>query len=79
MHNVATSKVSAAEINTAQSTGWPVAVHSARKAIAAMASLEVARLFHLPKAYWAPIMTLVITQSSLGTALSVSGERFMGQ
>jgi len=26
----------------------------------------------------APITTLVITQSSLGTALSVSGERFMG-
>jgi uncharacterized membrane protein YccC len=43
-----------------------------------MASLVVARLFRLPEPYWAPITTLVITQSSLGTALSVSGERFMG-
>ncbi|HEX6718612.1 MAG TPA: FUSC family protein [Pyrinomonadaceae bacterium] len=74
----ATSKVSATESNTTGSTWWPVAVHSARTAIAAMASLAVARLFHLPEAYWAPITTLVITQSSLGTALSVSGERFMG-
>lgn len=56
----------------------PVAVHSARTAIAAVASLAVARLFRLPEAYWAPITTLVITQSALGTALAVSGERFMG-
>jgi uncharacterized membrane protein YccC len=38
----------------------------------------VAKQFHLPEAYWASITTLVVTQSSLGTALSVSGERFMG-
>ena len=75
---MATNQVSAVESNTAASTGWPVAVHSVRTAIGAMASLEVARLLHLPEAYWAPIMTLVITQSSLGTALTVSGERFMG-
>ena len=73
-----TTHASAMESNSAGSTGWPVAVHSARTAIAAMASLGVARLFRLPEAYWAPITTLVITQSSLGTALSVSGERFMG-
>ena len=56
----------------------PVIVHSARTAIAAAVSLLVAQMFRLPEAYWAPITTLVITQSSLGTALTVSGERFMG-
>ena len=45
---------------------WPVLVHSARTAMAAVASLLVARLFGLPATYWAPITTLVITQSSLG-------------
>jgi uncharacterized membrane protein YccC len=55
-----------------------VTVHSARTAIAAIATLVVAKLFHLPEAYWASITTLVVTQSSLGAALSVSGERFMG-
>ncbi len=75
---MATSKVFAVESNATGSTGWPVAVHSVRTAVAATASLAVARIFHLPEAYWAPITTLVITQSSLGTALSVSGERFMG-
>ena len=53
-------------------------MHSVRTAVAAVASLFVAQLFRLPEAYWAPITTLVITQSSLGTALSVSSERFVG-
>jgi len=57
---------------------WPLVVNSARTAAAAVVSLIVARLFRLPEAYWAPITTLVITQSSLGAALSVSCERFMG-
>jgi uncharacterized membrane protein YccC len=56
----------------------PVLVHSSRTALAAVASILVARLFRLPETYWAAITTLVITQSSLGTALSISGERFMG-
>jgi uncharacterized membrane protein YccC len=55
-----------------------VAVHSARTAIAAVASLLVARLFRLPATYWAPITTLVITQSSLGAAFAVSSQRFVG-
>jgi len=58
--------------------GWLVLVHSARTAVAAVASLLVARLFRLPEAYWAPITTLVITQSSLGAALAVSWQRFVG-
>jgi uncharacterized membrane protein YgaE (UPF0421/DUF939 family) len=53
-------------------------VHSTRTAVAAVASLLVARLFQLPEAYWAPITTLVITQSSLGTAFNVSWQRFVG-
>jgi len=59
-------------------TGWPVVAHSVRTAVAAVASLLIARLFRLPEAYWAPITTLVITQSSLGAALTVSRQRFVG-
>lgn len=58
--------------------GWPVLVHSARTAVAAVVSVLVARLFRLPETYWAPITTLVITQSSLGAALQVSWQRFLG-
>jgi uncharacterized membrane protein YccC len=56
----------------------PVVVHSVRTAVATLASLLVARLFRLPEAYWAPITTIVITQSSLGAAFVVSGQRFVG-
>ena len=59
-------------------TGWPVVAHSVRTAVAAVASVLIARLFRLPEAYWAPITTLVITQSSLGAALKVSRQRFVG-
>lgn len=56
----------------------PVLSHSTRTAVAAVASLLVARLFTLPEAYWAPLTTLVITQSSLGAALTVSWQRSVG-
>jgi uncharacterized membrane protein YccC len=62
----------------ARTTVWSVLVHSLRTALAAVASLMTARLLRLPEAYWAPITTLVITQSSLGAALAVSSQRFMG-
>ncbi len=62
----------------AQWTGWPVLVHSLRTAVAAVTSVLVARLFRLPETYWAAITTLVITQSSLGAALAVSWQRFVG-
>lgn len=52
--------------------------HCARTAVTAVASLLVARLFGLPETYWAPVTTLVITQSSLGTTLAVSWQRFFG-
>ena len=57
---------------------WPIVVHSVRTAVAGVASLLVARLFELPEAYWAPVTTIVIAQSSLGAALAVSGQRFVG-
>jgi len=53
-------------------------IHSARTAIAACVSLEIARLLKLPEAYWAAITTLIVMQSTLGAALTVSGQRFAG-
>ena len=58
--------------------GWVILVHSARTAAAAVTSVLVARLFGLPEAYWAALTTLVITQSSLGAALTDSWQRFVG-
>lgn len=52
--------------------------HCARTAVIAVESLLVARLFGLPETYWASVTTLVITQSSLRTTLSVSWQRFIG-
>jgi uncharacterized membrane protein YgaE (UPF0421/DUF939 family) len=57
---------------------WPVVEHSARTGVATLASFLVARLFRLPEAYWAPITTIVITQSSLGAAWEISWQRFAG-
>ena len=69
----------------AQATRWQLAggnrealEHSARTAVAATLSLLFARLFRLPEAYWAAITTLVIMQSTLGAALTVSGQRLAG-
>jgi uncharacterized membrane protein YccC len=62
----------------ARGVGRQVALHSVRTAIAAMVSLAVARVFGLPEAYWAPVTTLVITQSSLRETLSLSWHRFIG-
>ena len=55
-----------------------VIVHSLRTALAAIVSLVVARLFGLSEAYWAPITTLVITQSSLRETSSLSWHRLIG-
>src|ERR1700680_196945 len=59
-------------------TAWPVVVRSARTAVAAVASVLAARLFRLPETYWAAITTMVVMQSSLGSALTVSRQRFVG-
>ncbi len=52
--------------------------HSVRTAVAAVVSLLVARLFHLPETYWAAISTLIVMQSNLGAALPISAQRFIG-
>ena len=53
-------------------------VHAVRTAIAAVASLLIARLFRLPEAYWASIATLIVMQSTLGAAWTVSKDRLAG-
>jgi uncharacterized membrane protein YccC len=53
-------------------------VHSVRTAVAAVASVLTARLFHLSETYWAAITTMVVMQSSLGAALTDSWQRFVG-
>lgn len=53
-------------------------IHVARTTVAAVASLFFARLFKLPEDYWAAITTLVVMQSTLGGAFTISWQRFAG-
>src|SRR5690349_23144672 len=55
----------------------PSVRHSVRTAVAATASVIVARLVQMPEAYWAAIATLVVMQSSLGATLTLSLERIV--
>ena len=52
--------------------------HSARTAVAAMASIVVARLFGLPETYWAAVTTLVVMQSELVATFGVSVRQLIG-
>jgi len=52
--------------------------HAARTAAGAVASLLIARLFRLPEPYWAPITSIVVMQSTLAAAISISAQRFAG-
>ena len=52
--------------------------HAARTTVAAMVSLLAARAMGLREAYWAPITTLVVVQSTLGAARTVSVQRLIG-
>ncbi len=52
--------------------------HAVRTTAAATASLVIARALHLTQPHWAAISTIVVTQSTLGAALTVSGQRFAG-
>jgi uncharacterized membrane protein YccC len=52
--------------------------HSARTAMAAVASLAIAHLLTLPEAYWAPITTLIVMQSTVGAAWTASKHRLIG-
>jgi uncharacterized membrane protein YccC len=53
-------------------------VHAARTALAATASLLMAQLFRLPEAYWAAITSMIVMQSTLGAAWTVSKQRLAG-
>jgi len=52
--------------------------HVMRTTLAATASLAIAELFRLPEPSWSAISTMVVTQSTLGAAWTISGERFAG-
>lgn len=52
-------------------------MHALRTAIAATASVLIARLIGLPEAYWASIATLVVMQSTLGATITLSIERIV--
>jgi uncharacterized membrane protein YgaE (UPF0421/DUF939 family) len=54
------------------------ALHSLRTAVAAVGSLLIARFCRLPEPYWATVTTIVIMQSTLGAAWTVSKQRFVG-
>jgi uncharacterized membrane protein YgaE (UPF0421/DUF939 family) len=53
-------------------------LHSIRTAVAAVGSLLIARSCGLPESYWAAITAIVILQSTLGAAWTVSWQRFAG-
>src|SRR5258707_14273004 len=53
----------------------PSITHAIRTAVAATASVIIARLVQMPEAYWAGIATLVVMQSTLGATLTLSIER----
>src|SRR5437762_8785609 len=53
----------------------PSTTHAIRTAVAATASVVLARLVQMPEAYWAAIATLVVMQSTLGATLTLSIER----
>lgn len=57
-------------------SGW--LAHSTRTAMGAAVSLMVARLLGMPEAYWTAITTLIVMQSTLGAAWTVSKQRFVG-
>jgi uncharacterized membrane protein YgaE (UPF0421/DUF939 family) len=52
--------------------------HITLTTVAAVASLVIARLCRLPESYWAPITTLVVMQSTLGAAWTISKQRLAG-
>jgi uncharacterized membrane protein YccC len=52
--------------------------HSIRTAVAVVVSLLVARLVRLPESYWAGITTLIVMQSSVGAAWTISKQRLTG-
>lgn len=55
-----------------------VLVHASRNAVAAIASLALARIFGLPEPYWACITTFVVLQAKLRPTFTASWQRLAG-
>jgi uncharacterized membrane protein YccC len=53
-------------------------IHALRTTVAAVASLLIARWCRLPESYWAAIATMIVMQSTLGAAWTVSKDRLAG-
>ena len=53
-------------------------IHSLRTAVAVVVSLLIAQLLRLPESYWAGITTLIVMQSTLGAAWTISRQRLVG-
>jgi uncharacterized membrane protein YccC len=53
-------------------------IHSLRTAIATVVALALARLLSMPEAFWAPISTIIVMQSTLGASWTVSKQRLIG-
>jgi uncharacterized membrane protein YgaE (UPF0421/DUF939 family) len=52
--------------------------HSGRTAVAAITSLGAAEALGFPEPYWASITAIIVTQSTLGAAWTISVQRFFG-
>ena len=52
--------------------------HSLRTTAAAVGSLLIARLFKLPESYWAAITAMIVMQSTIGAAWTISKQRLAG-
>src|SRR5215469_2153861 len=63
-------------IRDALTSEW--VMHSARSAVAAAASLLAARAFGPPESYWAAITTVIVLQSALSVAWTISLKRLAG-
>jgi uncharacterized membrane protein YccC len=53
-------------------------VHALRTTVAAVASFQIARWCRMPESYWAAIATMIVMQSTLGAAWTISKDRLAG-
>ncbi|MEA5399487.1 FUSC family protein, partial [Synechococcus sp. BA-124 BA4] len=59
--------------------GWRLwSLHALRTALAAGVSMAVASGLRLPDPYWAPITTIIVTQSTLVDSWLISRRRLLG-
>src|SRR6266576_7078707 len=56
----------------------PSVTYAAQTALAVLVSYLIARWFRLPEAYWAPMSTLTVMQSTLSAALPISVQYVAG-